>query len=455
MKSILITNGVVITQNAKRDIIYNGALLVENGKISRIGATYDLSNIVVDEVIDARGKIVLPGLVNAHTHTAYYMMRGLGMDRDLLDWLKDTMWPWLIGMDEEDAYLTSLLGYIECLRSGTTSLIDNQNFPFYNNVLYDRAAQAAGLTKLRITFAPGFSDIQFASPPDMVGPLDEIEVECRRMLQTWHGKGRIKVSVSPINLLFCSDESIKMAIRLMKEFDVLMHTHVAESNREHENLKKRFGMGYIATFNDLGALNESFHSVHSVWISDDEIDLMAKTGASAIYNPTSNMMLSSGIAPIIKMLDKKVNVALGTDSPNNNNDMFEAMKYASLLQKVSSIDNPSSISASDALDMATINGARSLRMEDMIGSLEVGKYADIILVDIRKVNTTPLHDPISTLVYSAKADNVTDVMVEGEFLLKSGEVTFLNEQRLIEAVQSRADSLREKIQKKKNAKKRK
>ncbi len=241
----------------------------------------------------------------------------------------------------------------------------------------------------------------------------------------------------------------------MKEFDVLMHTHVAESNREHENLKKRFGMGYIATFNDLGALNESFHSVHSVWISDDEIDLMAKTGASVIHNPTSNMMLSSGIAPIIKMLDKKVNVALGTDSPNNNNDMFEAMKYASLLQKVSSIDNPLSISAPDALDMATINGARSLRMQDMIGSLEVGKYADIILVDIRKVNTTPLHDPISTLVYSAKADNVTDVMVEGEFLLKSGEVTFLNEQRLIEAVQSRADSLREKIQKKKNAKKRK
>lgn len=444
MNSSLITNGLILTLNTKRDIINNGAILIKNGKISKIGTTSELSVCTADEIIDARGQIVLPGLVNAHTHTAYYMMRGLGMDRDLLDWLKDTMWPWLIGMDEEDAYLTSLLGYVECLRSGTTSLIDNQNFPVYNNYLYDMAAQAASLTKLRVTFAPGFSDIQFASPPDMVGSLKEIEAECRRMIRTWHNKGRIKVSLSPINLLFCSDESIRMAINLMKETGTQMHTHVAESKREYENLKKRFGKGYIEAFNDLGALNENFQSVHSVWITDKEIDLMANTGVTAINNPTSNMMLSSGIAPVIKMLKKKVNVALGTDSPNNNNDMFEAMKYASLLQKVGSLDSLS-ISASDVLEMATINGARALQMQDQIGSLEEGKLADIIIVDCRRVNTTPMHDPISTLVYSAKADNVTHVMVEGELLLREGKITFLNEDRLIEEVQHHADNLRMRV----------
>ena len=383
MKRILITNGVIITQNPARDIIPNGALFIEDGKISRIGSAYDLSTLIADEVIDARGKIVLPGLINAHTHTAYYMMRGLGMDRDLLDWLKDTMWPWLIGMDEEDAYLTSLLGFIECLRSGTTSLIDNQNYPFYNNVLYDRAAQAAGLTKLRITFAPGFSDIQFASPPDMVGPLDEIEVECRRMLQTWHGKGQIKVSVSPINLLFCSDESIQMAIGLMKEFDVLMHTHVAESKREHENIKKRFGKGYIATFNDLGALNEGFHSVHSVWIDDDEIDLMARTGATAIHNPTSNMMLSSGIAPVIKMLDKKVNVALGTDGAgidNGSNDLVREMKTVALLHRVGYPLEPTILTAERALEMVTVNGAKAVMWDNELGSLERGLEGGLSLL---------------------------------------------------------------------------
>ncbi|MDP2965586.1 MAG: amidohydrolase [Pelolinea sp.] len=448
MNTILITNAIILTLNSEREIINNGAIFIENGRISKISSTYELDSVNADEVIDSRGQVVLPGLINAHTHTAYYMMRGLGMDRDLLDWLKDVMWPWLMGMDGEDAYLTSLLGYVECIRSGTTSLIDNQNFPFRNNYFYDMAAQAASLTKLRVSFAPGFSDIQFASPPDMVGSLKEIEIECRRMIKTWHCKGRIKICVSPINLLFCSDDSIRMATNLMKEFGVQMHTHVAESKREYDNLKKRFGIGYIEAFSKLGALNENFQSVHSVWITDQEIELMAKSGATAINNPTSNMMLASGVAPVAKMLNKKVNVALGTDSPNNNNDMFEAMKYASLLQKVESLD-PLSMSAPKALEMATINGARALQMQDQIGSLEEGKLADIIIVDCLKANTTPMHDPVSTLVYSAKADNVTNVMVQGEFLLRDGRITFLNENKLIEEVQHRADMLRMRVNQKK------
>ncbi len=440
MATTLITHGTLVTVNPRREIIRDGAILVEDGCITRLGRAEELAGLPADVLLDAQGQIVMPGLVNAHTHTAYYIMRGLGMDRVLLDWLQELVWPCLLAMDQEDAYTASLLGYVECLRSGTTSLIDNQNYPSCNTRHYDAAAQAARQSGLRVTLACGFSDIQFVSPPDFVSTPLQIEEEARRMIRAWHGQGRLQVVVSPINLLYCSEESIRRALAIMSETGVGMHTHVAESRREHEALVKRFGKGYIEAFADMGALSPAFQSVHSVWISQREIELLSRAGASVIHNPTANMLLASGIAQVTKMRAAGINVALGTDNPNNNNDMLEAMKFASLLQKVGSLD-PLAAPAADVLEMATINGARALHMEDRIGSLEEGKRADLITVDVRRPHNTPLHDPVSTLVYSANGADVTNVMVDGELLLRDGHLTFLDERALVAQAQQRGEAL--------------
>lgn len=445
MKTTLITHGTIVTVNPNRQVIQDGAILVEDGRIARIEPATVIGNIGADEIIDATGQVVMPGLINAHTHTAYYIMRGLGMDRILLDWLQELVWPWLIAMDEEDAYVASLLGYVECLKSGTTCVIDNQNYPIYKTQNYDAAASAAEKSGLRVTFACGFSDIRFVSPVDFINTPEKIEAECRRMIHAWHGKGKIQVVVSPINLLYCSEESIQRGLKIMRETGVGMHTHVAESKKEFEALRQRFGKGYIEAFHQMGALSNKFHSVHSVWVTDDEIGLLASSGSTVVYNPTANMLLASGVAPITKMQAAGVNVALGSDNPNNNNDMLELMKFAGLLQKVSTLE-PLAAPAPVVLEMATINGARALRMESQIGSLEVGKQADIITVNTRCPHNTPLHDPVATLVYSANGGDVRNVLVAGQALLRDGKITFLDEGELVDRAQARAEALRERIQ---------
>lgn len=439
MKTTLLTHGTVVTVDSARRIIADGAILVEGDRIAAVGTSQQLAETRADEVLDARGQIVLPGLINAHTHTAYYIMRGLGMDRILLDWLQETVWPWLKAMDEDDAYIASLAGYVECLKSGTTCLIDNQNYPTYHAHHYDAAARAALLSKQRVNFACGFSDIRFVSPPDFIAAPAEIEAECRRMIGEWHERGRIRVLVSPINLLYCSEESIRRGLDVMRDTGVGMHTHVAESRKEYEAMVKRLGKGYIEAFAQMGALSRSFQSVHSVWITEQEIELLARAHASVVYNPTANMLLASGIAPVVKLQTAGVNVALGTDNPNNSNDMLEAMKFACLLQKVGTLD-PLATPAVDVLDMATINGARALGMESQLGSLEVGKQADLISVDARRLHNTPLHDPVAALVYSANGADVTNVMVGGDLLVRDGKVTFLDERALVDECQERAEA---------------
>ncbi len=444
MNPTLINHGTIITMNPSRQIIRDGGILIERDRITQIGPSQMFDQVKADKVIDATGQIVIPGLINCHTHTAYYIMRGLGMDRILLDWLQDLVWPWLKEMTEEDAYSASLLGYVECLKSGTTCLVDNQNYPKYNPQNYDAAAQAALESELRVTFACGYSDIRFVCPSDFIDTPAGIERECRRMIHTWHGKGEVRVSVSPINLLYCSDESIKIGLQIMSETGTNMHTHVAESKKEFEALYSRFGKGYIEAFHEMGALSDRFQSVHSVWISPDEINLLAQTHANVVYNPTANMLLASGIAPIIQLQKAGVNVGLGTDNPNNNNDMLELMKFAGLLQKVGSLD-PLATPASTVLEMATINGAQALHLNDKIGSLEIGKQADIVTVDTRTLHNSPLHDPVASLVYSANGSDVRNVMVAGKLLLKDRQVLNLNELELIQHTQDCADHLSERL----------
>lgn len=442
MSSVLIKNGTVICMDPQRRILESADVLVVGDRIAALGPSGRVAAGPVDQQIDATGQLVIPGLINCHTHTVDYLMRGLGMDRTVVGWLQDLIWPCLRRVDEEDAYYASLLGYLECLKSGTTCVIDNCNMPAARIRNVDAIAQAAWDSGLQVVIARGYSDTRFVCPEDFLETPEQVIREYERVISLWHrgGQDRVRVWLTPVNLVHCSAQSIKAVAACAQQHGLGIHTHVAESKPERDAVIGRWGKGYVEVFSDLQVLGPLFHAVHSVWISDTEVRLLADAKASAIHNPTSNMLLASGIAPVTRLLGDGVNVALGTDNPNNSNDMLEAMKYAGLLQKVATLD-PTVTPAGSTLEMATLAGARALGLQHEIGSLEVGKRADIAVVDMRRLHNIPVHDAVANLVYSARGGDVTTVLAGGQVLVDRGRTVFHDEDDLMDKVQRRGVAL--------------
>ncbi|MEM2897033.1 MAG: amidohydrolase [Candidatus Bathyarchaeia archaeon] len=441
--SILIQNGTILTLNEDDKIIKNGAVFIDGGKIIEVGKTEEVTKKYKPEkIIDAKWKLVMPGFINAHTHMVYGLMRGLGSDLVLLEWLKKFTWPCLANINETDAYLETLLGCIENIKSGTTCAVENYYMAKNRRGNIDKVAEALIESGIRAFIMRGYHDKDTLDI--FIESTEEIRREYLRIIRKWHGSanGRIKVWISPVNLLFCTPESIIAMKGLMEEFDIGMHTHVAESKQEVVYIREEYGKGYIEVFNELGVLGPKFHSVHSVWLSDKEIALLSKHNASVIHNPVSNMYLASGIAPISKILESKVRVALGTDASNcsNSQNMIEAMKIAACLQKVNSLD-PTALKANQVIRMATIDGAKALGLEKEIGSIEVGKKADIIIIDLKRPHTVPLHDSMATLVYSASAQDVETSIIDGKIVMENRVIKGLNEIEIIEKAQKAAEDL--------------
>ena len=433
----MIRNAYIVTVDSADTVYPGGSLIIDGNIIKWLGNSEEmpLSIDSFSEVIDAQGNLLIPGIINAHTHNVYFMMRGLGMDRDLKDWLKDAIWPCLKEINAEDAYFGSLLGCMENLRCGTTFLIDNYYMAANKKENIDAVLKGIATAGIKAVMARGYHDLPFNVPKEFLENEDEVVKEYTRMLDRWHGanQGKIRIWVSPVNMLYSSLSSIKKVWELATAYGVGIHTHVAEARFEVDEITKRYGKTYIEVFDELDMVTEKFHSVHSVALSSREIDILSDRGATAIFNPASNMLLASGIAPIEEMLAKNVNVALGTDSPNNNQDMIESMKYAALLPRVKSY-NPVAVTSYQALKMATINGAKALGLDKEIGSLEPGKKADLVIVDLNKLHNVPHHDPVATLTYSSNQSDVKTVFIEGKKVLDDGKFTYLNEKDVIENV---------------------
>jgi len=276
---------------------------------------------------------------------------------------------------------------------------------------------------------------------------DQVVKEYERLIHTWHrrAKGRLQAWTAPVTLPACTPESIVRVHELAEHFGVGMHTHCAETLESVEMVRRQHGKSFVQVFDELGVLGPAFHSVHSVWLSDSELRLLRDAGAKAIHNPVANMLLAEGIAPVPKMRRLGLTVALGTDAPNNSQDMLQSMKTAVLLQRVASLD-AGALSAQDVLRMATLDGARALGMESELGSLEAGKKADIVIVDIHKLHTTPRHDPVSTLVYSCTGSDVDTVIVDGKMLVEHGQLVLHDEQQVLENAQRVAAELRHRVQ---------
>ena len=423
-KNILIKDAIIISNEIKK-----GSLLIQNDKIVEISNKIGVND--ADEVIDASGKILIPGLVNTHTHLSMTLMRGLADDMPLETWLNNYIWPVEAELNPEYCYAGALVACAEMIKSGTTCF--NDMYFFMDNVA--KAADEAGL---RGIISHGMIDF---------GDEDKRKqefTESIRIIKKCHntGDGRIQVAFGPHSPYTCSQELLKEVKREATKYGVRIHIHVSETQKEVSDILEVHGKRPFEYLDEIGFLGSEVTAAHAVWLSKNEIELIKQSEVKLSHNPSSNMKLSSGISPVSELLQKKACVSIGTDGPasNNNMDMFEEMKITSLLQKVATMD-PTVLKAEEVFKMATINGAKSLGLEDQIGSIEVGKKADITLIDSRSPQLTPFRNPISHIVYSANGGNVDTVICNGEILMKNRELITLDESMILEAAQNASEEL--------------
>jgi 5-methylthioadenosine/S-adenosylhomocysteine deaminase len=433
LTSLLIKNADwVVTQNKARDVLKNSSILASDGAIKEIGRSISGA---ADLEVDGRGKIAIPGLINAHTHLSMTLFRGFADDMQLQDWLEKKIWPLEAKLTDQACYLGALLGAAEMIMSGTTSFVD-----MYFHM--EHVAKATAESGLRGFLSYGLIDLF-----DSAKAKAEQE-NTRKFFEHVQGLNnpRIKFVVGPHAPYTCSSDMLLWAKEFAEKNHVILHVHIAETRREQADSQKQHGMRVVEYLDKIGALSPNLLAAHCSWLTKSEVGLLAKAGAKVAHCPVSNMKLASGgVAPLPEMFESNVPVALGTDGAASNNtvDMFETMKVCALLHKAHRWD-PTVLNAQKTLDLATIDGARALGVQDQIGSLEVGKRADIVLLDAKAPNLVPMHGKdtvISDLVYSASAANVHTTIVDGQVLMENRIIKTFHQKEAIEAAQQMAVNL--------------
>lgn len=432
-ESILIENGAVVTMDDQQHVHDPGYLLIEGDRIAGLGAGLPPA-VLRDQaasILDASHMAVMPGMVNGHTHLFQTFIRGLADDKPLLDWLAAAIWPVAKALTEEEAYLAAMIGLVENLRGGATAVVDHQ-YVHTDPANDDGVCRAALDTGARLLLARGWADMDY--PPPFMETPERIVAETTRLFETWHGQaeGRIRVEFGPLIPWGCSDETMRRTYDLAQGWGVGTHIHIAETQAEVDiNLEKR-GSRHVEWLAGLGILGPDVQLVHSVWLDDGELELVAQHGAVVVHCPVSNMYLASGAAPVPRMRALGIPVALATDGPGSNNsqDMLEVLKTTALLHKVSSLD-AMALLPEDVLWMACRGGAAAFGQPDLIGSLEVGKKADVVLVDLDTPRAMPVHRIPSALVYNASAGEVDTVIVDGRILMRDREILCVDEKALL------------------------
>lgn len=425
--NILIKNADIITVNNNDDVFYNKDLAIKDSVIKYIGEIP--SSFKPDKVIDGSNKIVIPGLINAHTHAAMTLFRNYADDLPLWDWLSKKIWPIEDKLNGNDVYWGTMLSIVEMIKSGTTCFSDMYFF-------MDDIAKAVNETGIRARLSRGLTGEE---------PKDDLRIkEAKELYDNWNNScdGRITVMLSPHAPYTCSTKYLKEVVKIAKELNVGIHIHLSESKKEVEDNYKKYGKSPIKYANDIGIFDIPTIAAHCVNISDDDIDILASKGVNVVNNPGSNLKLGNGFAPVDKMIKKGINVALGTDgaSSNNNLNMFEEINLAAIVNKGINND-PISITAKEALKMATINGAKALGLENEIGSIEVGKKADLILVDQNKPHFYPKYNIISAMAYSAQGSDVDTVIINGKVIMESRQFKDIDEENIIYNVNKCAKQL--------------
>ena len=440
MKQTLIKNGYILSMNGKRQIFDGGDILVEGDLIKAVGKVP--TGMVRDdaEVVDAGGKIVMPGLINTHVHLSQQLARGLADDVGLLTWLHERIWPYESAMDLEDSYVSSLACCAELIRSGVTTFAE----PGGQEV--DGMGRAVEEIGIRGILARSTMDCGEGLPERWVETTDEALEKQQVLLKRWHGKanGRIRVWFGLRTIFNCTDELMVRTKALADEHGVGIHMHVAEISEEVRYSEADRGDTTVAHLAKLGVLGPNLLAVHTVWMTPKEIDLFKLYDVKVSHNPGAAMRVL-GFAPVKEMVNRGIAVSIGTDgAPSNNRmDMFDEMYLTALIHKGRHLI-PDVLPAEKILEMATVDGARALLWDDEIGSLEPGKKADLIMVDPFSIGSMPLHDKVSNLVYAMHSSNVESVMCNGSWLMRDKVLITIDEEALKARVQTQADALRTK-----------
>jgi len=432
-KSILIKGGTIITMNAVDEIV-TGDLLVRDSRIVSIGETLEDA----DEVIDARGCAVLPGFVQTHIHLCQTLFRGAADDLPLIDWLKQRIWPMEAAHTPASLRASARLGIAEMIKGGTTCALTMETVNHTEEVF--RAVEETGF---RATVGKCMMDAGEDIPAELFEETDDAIRESLALIEEWHMRagGRIRACFAPRFAVSCTRELLVEVARLSRERGVLVHTHASENRTEIEMVERATGMRNIEYLSTLGLTAPHIALAHCVHLKENEMNILAQTGTHVLHCPSSNLKLGSGIASIAEMLARGISVSLGADGApcNNRLDMFTEMRTAALLQKVS--HGADVLPARRILRMATIEGARALGQAEEVGTLENGKRADLIMIELERLHLTPIPDIISTIVYAAEAADVKTVLIDGQIVMRDGELATVNEREVIAETRAEAKLL--------------
>jgi len=429
--NLLLKNATIVTQNPQREIL-EGDIHIDGNIIKNIGADLFAEEAVV---VDMTGMVIIPGLVQTHVHLCQALFRNLADDLELLDWLSQYIWPLENSHTETSLRASAQLGLAEMLKSGVTSILD-MGAAKYMDVVFEEMANAG---------IRGFSGkvmMDYGEQPYKEDTRDVLKTT-EALIHRWHGaeNGRIQYALAPRFVLTCSDALWEGVQGLSRQYGLIIHTHSSENRSELELVREQTGYRNVEFFVKKGLASSKLNLAHCVWLSETEIDYLEQYRINVLHCPAANLKLGSGFAPIPRYLKKGINVSLGSDGApcNNNLDIFIDMRLAALIHKPKF--GVTAINAQQVLDMATINGAISLGMEEQIGSIEPGKLADLAILNLDKVHHTPADNVVSQIVYSAQSRDVVHVMVDGKWVVQNGTPRVYDEVAIVHNARQECEAL--------------
>jgi cytosine/adenosine deaminase-related metal-dependent hydrolase len=446
--SVLIEDGIIVTMDPRLKVIKEGSVLVEDGRIAEIGMSDAIpEGHKADLRISARGMAVTPGLIDTHVHLAQSLLRGCADDLSLVDWLRRRVWPLQGSFTEADGRVSAELSMLEMLRSGTTSFVGVDVVSRYG---FDGIAESVADAGMRgalaktIMDSPGYGTKSGIMPPGLVEDKRSCLREAKSMIQKWNRgrRGMVSVWVAPRSLGGCSRELYAEVAEVAREYGTRVTMHLAEVKEDVRYAKKNFGLTPFGLIEKVGLAGPRSLFAHMVWLSGEDIRRVAQTKSNIAHCPSSNLKLASGIPKVPEMIEAGVNVGLGCDGApcNNSYDMIREMKIAAIIQKGRMLDSKV-MPAASVLEMATMNGARAMGMQKEVGSIEVGKRADLVLIDLKKPHLVPYGDVVSNIVYSAMGSDVDTVLVDGRVLLRGGKALTLDERKIVDEAEKHQKEL--------------
>ncbi len=435
---LLIKDATIITLDPDNRI-FVGSVTVDRGIIVAVEPSANAKpKFNVDEVVDGSDRVLLPGFVQTHIHLCQTLFRGAADDLTLIDWLKHRVWPMEAAHTPESLYASASLGIAELIKGGTTCALTMETVNHTEAVF--RAVEDSGF---RATVGKCMMDQGDEVPTELNEDTERSISESLELLERWHGAaaGRIRYCFAPRFAVSCTRELLERVAELSRQHRVMVHTHASENRDEIAIVERATGKRNIDYLREVGLTGPHVLLAHCIWLEESEMETLRRSGTHVAHCPSSNLKLASGIARVVEMLDRGISVSLGADGApcNNRLDMFTEMRTAALLQKA--LYGSNALPALTALQMATINGARALGMADRIGSIEVGKRADLQLLNLDRLHTTPQPDLISTILYAAGASDVETVIIDGQVVMLKRELKTLSEQKVIDEAKEESRKL--------------